>query len=116
MKILVDENIPRMTVEWLKNHYDVLDLRGGHQQGIVDDEVWKLAQQEQRLLITTDKGFLRFRLEPHFGLLIIRMHQPSRIGIHNRVILGLQSQLEDEWAGLAVVIRDTAQSVWRSSF
>ena len=41
--------------------HDVLDIRGTPQQGMLDDELWALAQSEQRLLVTTDKGFTAHR-------------------------------------------------------
>ena len=58
MKILVDENIPNITVTALRTAgHDVLDIRGTPRQGIVDEELWALAQTEERMLVTTDKGF-----------------------------------------------------------
>ena len=58
MKILVDENIPSITVHELRSlGHDVLDVRGTPQQGIEDADLWRLAQLQGRLLITTDKGF-----------------------------------------------------------
>jgi predicted nuclease of predicted toxin-antitoxin system len=53
MKILVDENIPSITVQELRRlGHDVLDVRGTPQQGIEDVELWRLAQFQERLLIT----------------------------------------------------------------
>ncbi len=58
MKILVDENIPTTTVTELREQgHDVLDIRGTSEQGMADRQLWQKAVQEQRLLITTDKGF-----------------------------------------------------------
>lgn len=70
MRILVDENVPLMTVPALREDgHDVLDIRGTRLQGLADDQLWELAQRERRLLITTDKGFARRREEPHGGIL-----------------------------------------------
>ena len=64
MKILVDENIPSITVTELRSlGHDVLDVRGTPQQGMEDADLWRLAQLEERLLITTDKGFAEHREE-----------------------------------------------------
>ena len=58
MRILVDENIPRMTVQALIDlGHEVRDVRGTPDQAVPDEELWRIAQREQRLLITTDKGF-----------------------------------------------------------
>lgn len=59
MKVLVDENIPLMTVETLRAvGHNVQDVRGTIGEGMLDAAMWKLAQQEERLLITTDKYFI----------------------------------------------------------
>ena len=79
MRILVDENIPRMTVDALSAlGNDVKDIRGTLAQGLADPELWRVATQEARLLITTDKGFSEFRTFPHYGILIVRLRQPNR--------------------------------------
>ncbi len=58
MKILVDENIPFMTVNELRSKgFDVRDIRGTPKQGITDEEMWQAVKEEKRILITTDKGF-----------------------------------------------------------
>ena len=62
MKVLVDENIPLVTVDELRSKgFDVTDIRGSAEQGITDEVLWQKAQQEKRLFITTDKGFSVYR-------------------------------------------------------
>ena len=115
MKILVDENIPSITASELKKlGHDIMDIRGTSQQGLPDDDLWRLAQQERRMFITTDKGFAANRSEDHHGILIIRLRQPSEQTIHLRVMSAIKRFSEREWTGLLVVIRDTVQSVYRS--
>lgn len=76
MKIFVDENIPNVTAQELRAlGHDVLDIRGTSQQGMLDDELWSLAQNEQRLLVTTDKGFTTHRDEAHWGILVVRRNR-----------------------------------------
>src|SRR5215469_16079322 len=78
MKILVDENIPRMTVNRLRElDHDVRDIRGSTDQGLVDTALWDIAVREGRLLITTDKGFAEYRTMTHNGILIVRLRQPN---------------------------------------
>ena len=113
MKIFVDENIPLMTVKELQSKgHDVRDIRGTADQGITDVELWQIVQQENRLLITTDKGFSNQRYEEHHGILIIRLKQPSRIKIHQRVMQAVNNYSEHEWPGLMVIMRDGVQSSW----
>jgi predicted nuclease of predicted toxin-antitoxin system len=94
--------------------HDVSDLRGTANQGVSDEVLWGLAQSEKRLLITTDKGFTQHRDEPHAGILVVRLRQPNAQKIHDRVMQALVQFGEDKWAGLVVVMRDVAQSVWPS--
>ena len=66
MKILVDENIPFMTVQVLRDiGHDVLDIRGTVDEGMKDVLLWEKAQRDGRLLITTDKGFTQYRNQLH---------------------------------------------------
>jgi predicted nuclease of predicted toxin-antitoxin system len=58
MRILVDENIPLMTVSALRElGHDVKDVRGSAEQSLSDPELWAIALDEARLFVTTDKGF-----------------------------------------------------------
>src|SRR5216684_1698415 len=49
MKFLVNENIPRMTVDALRElGRDVKDVRGTSDQGLPDADLWALATAESR--------------------------------------------------------------------
>ncbi len=116
MKILVDENIPVMTVAALRGlGHDVVDIRGTQHEGVEDADLWEMVQRQGRLFITTDKGFALHRGEHHHGILIIRLKQPNLDKIHQRVLKAMAPFSEDEWKGLLVVMRDTVRSVWRAS-
>ena len=107
MKVVVDENIPTMTVSELRRRgHDALDFRGTQKEGSPDFEVWNLAQKEGRLLITTDKGFAQLRQSEHAGVLIIRLRQPNRHRIHQRVIQAIDHFPETDWTGKTVIMRD----------
>lgn len=115
MKFLVDENIPLRTVQELRAlGHEVLDIRGTTDQGLSDEYLWELAQQEGRLLITTDKGFTQHRDSPHQGILIVRLRQPNRKKIHERVMQSLAQFSAEQWPGLLVVMRDVVQSISRA--
>ncbi len=114
MRILVDENIPRTTANRLRElGHDVKDIRGTTESGMADEELWRLAVEERRLLITTDKGFTEHRASSHSGILIVRLRQPNRLKIHHSVMLAIERFTEADWPGLLVVIRDTAMSMSR---
>ena len=116
MRILVDENIPKMTIRaLLEMGHDVRDIRGTTLEGIEDDGIWKLMQKENRMLITTDKGFVQYRNNQHKGILVIRLKQPNRLKIHNRTVKAITQFTPEEWKCLTVVMRDNIQSISRSS-
>jgi predicted nuclease of predicted toxin-antitoxin system len=115
MNILVDENIPKITIHELRSlGHDVLDIRGTERQGMFDDELWKLARTEERILVTTDKGFSEHRDSVHHGILIIRLRQPNEQRIHARIMAAFRQFKEADWPGLLLVMRDTVQSVHRA--
>lgn len=115
MKILVDENIPQITVNALRaTDHDVLDIRGTPQQGMFDDELWRLAQAAGQLLITRDKGFSTRAREQHAGIRIVRLRQPNEQAIHSRVMLAINRFAPGQWPNMLVVMRDSVQSVRRS--
>lgn len=114
MKIFVDENIPSITVCALRGAgHDVKDIRGTPDEGMSDAEVWQTVQNENRLLITTDKGFSKYRNETHNGILIVRLRKPNQDKIHERVMRAINQFKKREWKGLLVVVRDLVQSVWK---
>jgi predicted nuclease of predicted toxin-antitoxin system len=115
MNILVDENIPRRTVDALRAMgHSVTDVRGTSDEGGDDELLWQRAQQEHALLVTTDKGFSQKRHEAHAGILVVRLRQPNRLKIHERVLQAMAQFTEAEWSGLVVVMRDTVQSIVRT--
>jgi predicted nuclease of predicted toxin-antitoxin system len=115
MKILVDENIPRMTVDRLRElGHDVKDIRGTADQGLADFDLWRVAMMDGRLLITTDKGFTEYRGAAHHGILIVRLRQPNRVKIHRSVMHAVERFNEADWPGLLVVMRDTTMGTSRS--
>lgn len=116
MNIYVDENIPAMTVRALRNlGHNVLDNRGTPKEGMSDKELWKNVNRKKCLFITTDKGFVNQRHEQHFGIIIVRIRQPNRHKIHERVMQAISQFKEEEWPGLVVVMRDIVQSIWSQS-
>ncbi len=116
MKIFVDENIPIKTVKFLREiGHNVKDIRGTSDQGISDEELWHIIQEQKHMLITTDKGFSQYRNNSHFGILIIRLKKPNQDKIHDRIIQAISQINEGDWENLLVIMRDLVQSTWRSN-
>lgn len=115
MRICVDENIPLMTVRALRGqNHDVLDVRESASKGAEDDDIWEIAHREQRLFVTTDKGFAQHRNEEHSGVLIVRLKQPNRHKIHQRVMQAIDGLPSEKWPGTVVVMRDSFREVWQA--
>jgi predicted nuclease of predicted toxin-antitoxin system len=115
MKIFVDENIPAMTVSELRAlGHDVMDIRGTKYEGITDEHIWEMVQKDKRLLITTDKGFVQNRHEKHNGILIIRLKQPNRKKIHQKILKAMSFFKEPAWIGSTIVMKDTFHSIWKA--
>jgi predicted nuclease of predicted toxin-antitoxin system len=113
VRVLVDENIPALTVRALREMgHDVRDVRGTAGEGMSDEELWGLAQRERRLLITTDKGLASRRYESHAGLLVVRLRQPNRARIHERVLWAIARFEPAEWPDRLIVLRDMAVTRW----
>ena len=90
MKIFVDENIPNITVQTLKekNHL-ITDIRKTSLEGSNDSKVWDITQKNKCLLITTDKGFSKHRFENHFGILIVCFRRSNQFKISRIYILSM---------------------------
>jgi hypothetical protein len=78
-----------------------------------DEELWSLALAQERMLITTDKGFTQHREGRHSGILVIRLRQPNRLKINSAVLLAMGRFTARQWPGLLVVMRDRTMSVLR---
>lgn len=103
-----------MTVRALQTTgHQVCDIRGTPDEGMPDDELWKIAQRQRCLLVTTDKGFTQYRTVPHHGVLIVLLRQPNRHKIHQRIMHAMGTVAETNWPGLLLVMRDNVQSRWR---
>lgn len=83
--ILLDENFPLSTRSFLESRgWFVLDVRGTSREGCDDKTLFAWAQENQALLLTTDKDF--FHTIPlifprHHGILVIALKRPNSMAI-----------------------------------
>ncbi len=107
MKIKLDENLPLSLAILLRGLGH--DVHSTHEEGLTgypDHEIWGMAQQESRFLITQDLDFSDLRLfapGSHHGILLVRMRSPSRENLVGRIVDLFQSENTVEWAGCFVV-------------
>jgi len=82
MKAKLDENLPLQLAPRLRNlGHDVHTMHEENLVGCDDPNLWRAAQREGRILITQDLDFSdtrRFAPGTHHGLILIRLHSPSR--------------------------------------
>jgi predicted nuclease of predicted toxin-antitoxin system len=89
VKIKLDENLPHRLVPLLTElGYDVDTVPDEQLAGQDDSVVWEAAQMHGRFLITQDLDFSDARKYvpgAHHGLLLVRLPQPGRTALFERV-------------------------------
>lgn len=110
MKIKLDENLPHQLAPALERlAHDVHTLQHESLLGRPDDEIWAAAQKESRFLITQDLDFSdarKFSPGSHCGLLLLRLHNPSRRALVTRVLEVFRQESIDDWLGCFVVVTE----------
>lgn len=110
MKIKLDENMPTGLKAVLSSAGHNVDT--AHEEGVAgkdDTEVWNAAQQTGRFLITQDLDFSDARSfvpGKHAGLLLVRLREPSRVGLLKRISELFINEATDEWPGCFIVVTD----------
>ena len=106
MRLLADENIPRLVVEFICSRGHDAIWVGKVAPGIKDQEVLSLATTQKRTLITfdTDFGELVFRLglAAPFGIILFRLPPDSLSGISQSIVRALESQ--EDWVNRFSVV------------
>ncbi|HTQ59114.1 MAG TPA: DUF5615 family PIN-like protein [Candidatus Solibacter sp.] len=107
MKIKLDENLPRRLASLLEEiGHDVHTVRDERLTGHADAEIWEAAQKESRFLITQDLDFSdlrKFAPGAHCGILLARLHSPTRRNLIERITELFQKEDVEQWAGRFVV-------------
>ncbi len=117
MKIKLDENLPFDLASMLASSGH--DVGTPHEEGLSgapDDEVWEATQREERFFITQDLDFSdarRFAPGTHHGLLLVRLRQPSRRALSERVQEMFRSEDVGGWARCFVVATERKVRVRR---
>jgi predicted nuclease of predicted toxin-antitoxin system len=109
MKFLVDECTGPAVAHWLEQQgHDVFSVYD-QARGIDDDKVIEIAQIEERILITNDRGFgekvFRER-RPHHGVVFLRLDNERAVN-KIRVLGQLLAQHSDAIANGFVVVTET---------
>lgn len=107
MRIKLDENIPVSLVAILNGYgHDIDTTVQEHLAGHTDSDIWAAAQREGRFLITQDLDFSdtrRFAPGTHSGILLVRLHTPSRGELVRQISELFASEKVAYWSGCFVV-------------
>lgn len=119
MKIKLDEHLPIRLVQVLTQLGHEADTVA--EEGLVgqnDASVWEAAQRAERFLITQDLDFSdvrRFTPGTHKGILLVRLREPGRVALLNRVRAVFQVENVEDWNGCFVVVTEHKIRVRRPS-
>jgi predicted nuclease of predicted toxin-antitoxin system len=118
VKIKLDENLPEDLVSVLLNFgHDVDTVRAEKLVGADDNAVWAASQSTGRFLITHDLDFSdirRFSPGTHYGLMLLRLHNPSRAALVARTGAVFQSEDASRWERCVVVVTERKVRVRRA--
>ena len=108
-KFLIDEDVPRSTARLLQQQgFDAEDVRDVGLRGHSDSDVFSYAQENNRTLITCDKGFsnlLRFPSGSHAGIMVVRIPDEYPIDLFNREVLSaIKGMGEEPLFGVLVIV------------
>jgi predicted nuclease of predicted toxin-antitoxin system len=81
MKFLANENIPLLSVQYLRNlGYDVRYI-SEYKSGITDRQVLSIAIKEKRTIITFDRDYgeliFKYKMRPEKGIIYLRIDEFS---------------------------------------
>jgi predicted nuclease of predicted toxin-antitoxin system len=118
MRFKLDENIPVRLASVLGGlGHDVDTVPQESLTGRPDTDVWASTQEAQRLLITQDLDFAdmrRFAPGTHCGILLVRLSNPSRRELIDRIGSLFLNQPVEEWTGCFVILTDRKIRIRRS--
>jgi predicted nuclease of predicted toxin-antitoxin system len=110
MNFLLDENFPKSAEKLLLDlGHEVIDIRGTELQGSDDFVLFRLAQQNQAILLTTDRDFYHtvpLIYEEHCGVIVIALKQPNRAAILSRLSWILSQDIVKPIKNKIILLRD----------
>ena len=119
-RFLIDEDVSRLTARVLREAgYPATDVRDIGLRAHSDQEVFRYAQDQGAILVTADKGFtntLRFPLETHVGIIVVRIPEELPTTVINRELLrALEGLVGEDLTGTLIVVELGRVRIRRSS-
>ena len=110
MRVKLDENLPaRLAAVLAELGHDASTVFAEGLKGRDDPDVWRAVQSEGRFFITQDLDFSDARAyEPgtHAGILLVRLRDPGRKALVERVRAIFEIEGVGGWVGCLVVATD----------
>jgi predicted nuclease of predicted toxin-antitoxin system len=104
---LIDECVSIQTEKFLENlEYKTVNVQDHQLSGATDEEIFKLAEDKQYVLVTYDKGFgniIEYPPSSHSGIIILKVKNRSSMERCHRVLKRLLSR-EKEFKSTLFVI------------
>lgn len=100
MRILADQDIYQMTIEWLKeNGHNVVTAKDLGMQRSSDEELLIKAKAMNRLFLTRDKDFgalVFLKTKPSTGVILLRLSPTSLEEVHKELKRVFEEHKEEE--------------------
>ncbi len=117
MRLLVDQDVYHVTIEWLrKEGHDVVTAKGLGMQRAADEDLMREARGTDRLLLTRDKGFgaLAFlKMVQSVGIILLRVTPIVVEEVHQELQRLFREHREEELKGLFCVVEPHRHRVRR---
>ena len=115
MRFFVDESFPKSVGGFLAScGHVVIDVRELGQAGVDDHTIFRLAQENEATLLTTDRDFFHtipHLYSDHYGIIVVSLRQPNRRNIQERVTWFLGEFPEADLKNHVVQLRDKSYLV-----
>ncbi len=119
MRVKLDENLPVDLAPVLAElGHDADTVLGEGLLGRKDAVVWQAAQSDDRFLVTQDLHFSDARIYrpgTHAGILVVRLRNPKREALVDRVRTLFETEDVSGWEGCLVVATDRKVRVRRAA-
>ena len=113
MLVLADANVFVPMVEELRRMgHDVLDIKEQDLERLSDQEIFQLAQNQGRVLVTMDKDFSSILLYPpgeHYGIIVVKLYR-LKVAEATKLFVDAITELRPEDISGNVVIIDRGKT------
>ncbi|MBI4450389.1 DUF5615 family PIN-like protein [Candidatus Woesearchaeota archaeon] len=118
MRFLTDENIATSVFRSLRQAgHDVKDVKESRLQGASDNELLRLARDEDRIIVTHDKDFgqvLQASKIQHCGILFLRLYNQQPQNVQRVLLTVLASPVSNKMQKNVVIVSEAKVTVHRT--